>query len=156
MTATTTDREWADALSPADCELIVHAALRAGDARAVHAALHLLASKDPRRAGELLGIVKLALLVAKSESTDRIEGPSAPADAERGTPAAGPVLRPALAALLRSVLEESGRTQAEVAAAIGVSAKHLNQMLKGKVWTRPETVDAFLAELGLRIVVSAA
>lgn len=61
-----TSREWAAALSPGDCELIVHGALRAGDMEAVVAAMHLLATKDPHRAQQLLDVVQVALDVAKA------------------------------------------------------------------------------------------
>lgn len=59
-------RAWAAALSPGDCELIVHGALRAGDTRGVVEGLKLLATKDPRRAQELFEIVKTAVDIAKS------------------------------------------------------------------------------------------
>lgn len=58
-------REWAAALSPGDCELIVHGALRGGDVRGVVEGLKLLATKDPRRAQTLFDIVKTALDIAK-------------------------------------------------------------------------------------------
>lgn len=61
-----TSREWAAALSPGDCELIVHGALRAGDMESVVAALRLLVTKDPHRAQVLLDVVQVALDVAKA------------------------------------------------------------------------------------------
>jgi hypothetical protein len=47
--------------NPGDCELIFHAALRAGDALGVKAALIALAVQDPHRAGELYDLLKIAL-----------------------------------------------------------------------------------------------
>lgn len=47
--------------SPGDCELIFHAALRAGDAKGVEAALIALAVQDPHRAGELYDLLQIAL-----------------------------------------------------------------------------------------------
>jgi hypothetical protein len=42
--------------SPGDCELIFHAALRAGEA-----ALMALVAQDPHRAGELYDLLQIAL-----------------------------------------------------------------------------------------------
>jgi hypothetical protein len=47
--------------SPGDCELIFHAALRAGDAKGVEAALMALVAQDPHRAGELYDLLQIAL-----------------------------------------------------------------------------------------------
>jgi hypothetical protein len=47
--------------NPGDCELIFHAALRAGDAKGVEAALIALAVQDPRRAQDLYDLLKIAL-----------------------------------------------------------------------------------------------
>lgn len=58
--------EWVAALTAADCELMVHGALRAGDVKAVFAAMRLLVTKDPHRAEVLLDVIKVALEVAKS------------------------------------------------------------------------------------------
>lgn len=51
-------------LSPADCELIFRAALKAGDAKGVEAALRVMALQDPHRAQELLGLLHVALVLA--------------------------------------------------------------------------------------------
>lgn len=51
-------------LSPDDCERIFHAALSAGDARGVEAALTVMAAVDPHRAGHLLELTRLALYMA--------------------------------------------------------------------------------------------
>jgi hypothetical protein len=85
-TAAEATRAWADSLSPGDCELIVHAALRAGDVRAVVAAMRLLASKDPRRAEALLTVVQVALDLDK----------------------AGPEGRAGVAAELRAIADQIG------------------------------------------------
>jgi len=49
-------------------EEVFHAALRAGDALGVDAALRLMAVQDARRAEELLDCVRLALHVAGAPS----------------------------------------------------------------------------------------
>lgn len=54
-------QEWAARLSAADVELIVHAALREHDMRGVVYALRLLATKDPRRAQELLDLIQIGV-----------------------------------------------------------------------------------------------
>lgn len=58
--------EWAARLSPGDCELIIHGALKAGDMKAVVLALRLLATKDPHRAQAQLDLVEVALDLAKA------------------------------------------------------------------------------------------
>lgn len=59
--ATETAQEWAARLSAADVELIVHGALREHDMQGVVYALRLLATKDPRRAQELLDLVEVGV-----------------------------------------------------------------------------------------------
>lgn len=59
--------DWS-ALTAGHCEDIFHAALKAGDARGVEAALMLLAVRDPHRAQVLLDITRFALDVARSSS----------------------------------------------------------------------------------------
>lgn len=54
------------ALTAAHCEEIFHAALKAGDARGVEAALMLLAVRDPYRAQHLLDCTRFALDVARA------------------------------------------------------------------------------------------
>ena len=56
-------------LSPAACETIARNALKAGDMRAVDAALHVLAVKDPHRAQELVDLMKVALAMSDAEET---------------------------------------------------------------------------------------
>jgi hypothetical protein len=56
----------ADTLPDADtCEEIFHAAITAGDAKGVEAALMLMAVQDPDRAARLLETIRLALLIDK-------------------------------------------------------------------------------------------
>jgi hypothetical protein len=52
--------------SPADLELAFHAALTAGDAKGVEAALMLMAPQDPHRAQLLLDLVHVAVVVAQA------------------------------------------------------------------------------------------
>jgi hypothetical protein len=53
--------------TPDECEQIFHAALTAGDARGVEAALMLMAPQDPHRAQMLLDTVRLALAIAQNK-----------------------------------------------------------------------------------------
>jgi hypothetical protein len=50
--------------SPADLELVFHAALKAGDAKGVEAALMVMAPQDPQRAQRLFDLLEIALEVA--------------------------------------------------------------------------------------------
>lgn len=52
--------------TPDECEQIFHAALTAGDARGVEAALTLMTPQDPHRAQLLLDTVRFALEIAQS------------------------------------------------------------------------------------------
>lgn len=54
-------------LTPDDCERIFHAALAAGDARGVEAALLLMVPLDPHRAGLLHAALRLALAAAREQ-----------------------------------------------------------------------------------------
>ena|SRR6266480_7048085 len=63
-TTTQSTREWAAALSADDCETLVHACLKDGDAKGVDAALRLLTTKDPRRAQTLFDTIRLGLDIA--------------------------------------------------------------------------------------------
>ncbi len=67
-------------LTAEDCERIFHATLKAGDPQGVHAALTLLAVRDPHRAQELLDIVNLGLEMAKLGPTTVVERLRAEAD----------------------------------------------------------------------------
>lgn len=58
-------------LTAAQCEQFFHAALSAGDARGVEAALKLLAVRDPHRAQHLLDATRLALRLAKTNPEPR-------------------------------------------------------------------------------------
>jgi hypothetical protein len=53
-------------LTAADCERIFHERLEAGDPQGVHAALTLLAVRDPHRAQTLLDLTRAALHIAKA------------------------------------------------------------------------------------------
>lgn len=55
-----------------------------------------------------------------------------------------------MAALLRDALEEASLSQAEFARMVGVSAKHLNQVLSCKSTTRIATLDYWAFVLGYR------
>lgn len=61
-----TANDWAALLSAGECELIIHGALRAGDMKAVVAALRLLATKDPHRAQAQLDLIQIALDLARA------------------------------------------------------------------------------------------
>jgi hypothetical protein len=64
--------------SPADLEVAFHAALTAGDAKGVEAALMLMAPQDPQRAQMLLDLLHVAVVVAQaSEEPITEEGTSA-------------------------------------------------------------------------------
>ncbi|HZM84350.1 MAG TPA: hypothetical protein VFC19_52185 [Candidatus Limnocylindrales bacterium] len=60
--------------SPDDLERVFHAALAAGDARGVEAALTLLAPLDPRRAQRLFDDTKRALAIALLLRDDEVPG----------------------------------------------------------------------------------
>jgi hypothetical protein len=52
-------------LTAADCELLVHRTLAAGDAEGTVTVLKLLAVKDPARAQVLLDTIELGLAIAR-------------------------------------------------------------------------------------------
>lgn len=52
------------------CERIFYAALKAGDAKGVEAALMVMAPQDPNRAQVLLDSVRLALDIAQAAAGD--------------------------------------------------------------------------------------
>jgi hypothetical protein len=52
-------------LTVEQCEQIFHAALKAGDARGVEAALLVMAPQDPERAQVLLDSVRVGLAIAQ-------------------------------------------------------------------------------------------
>lgn len=62
-------------------------------------------------------------------------------------------LRPALAESLREAITAADTTQAALALHVGISAKHMSQLLQGKAWPTPELVDRLLFAVGRRVVV---
>lgn len=62
--------------------------------------------------------------------------------------------REALARLLWAEMAAAGHRQCDIAAAVGITEKHLSQIVNVKVSARPEFVDAILATCGRRLVVS--
>lgn len=58
--------------TPDECEQLFHAALEAGDARGVEAALTVLAVQDPHRAGYLLELTRFALTLASTRHADGV------------------------------------------------------------------------------------
>lgn len=61
--------------------------------------------------------------------------------------------RPGLAETLRAAIAAADTTQAALALHVGISAKHMSQLLQGKAWPAPELVDRLLFAVGRRIVV---
>lgn len=51
--------------TPDECETVFHAALKAGDARGVEAALLVMAPQDPHRAERLYDDLRAALAIAR-------------------------------------------------------------------------------------------
>lgn len=62
--------------------------------------------------------------------------------------------RDALARLLWAEIKTSGQRQVEVAAAAGITEKHLSQILHLKVGANPDIVDQVLAACGRRLVLA--
>jgi len=56
---------------------------------------------------------------------------------------------------VRARLKAQRSTQAALAAYLGISAKHMNQVLKGGVSPNPALLDKIATAVGLRIVVAA-
>jgi transcriptional regulator with XRE-family HTH domain len=59
-----------------------------------------------------------------------------------------------MAELIRETLAAEGITQAAFCRRVGVSAKHLNQVLSGNADARPATLDYWAFALGMRFVVA--
>ncbi len=59
-------------------------------------------------------------------------------------------LREQMAAMVLSVLDDSGMTQAEFARRVGASTKHVNQVLTGKAHAYQATLDYWVFVLGRR------
>ena len=58
--------------------------------------------------------------------------------------------------LLVDEVERSGERQYVLAGLAGISAKHLNQMLQGRVGINPDHLDSILAACGRRLVLGTA
>ena len=58
-----------------------------------------------------------------------------------------------MASLIAAALTEDGLTQAEFCRRVGVSAKHLNQVLRGVATARPASLDYWAFALGREFVV---
>ena len=59
-----------------------------------------------------------------------------------------------LRVVIRSEIEASGRTQADVCTAVGITQKHLSMFLRGKAGMQLDMADRVLAELGRELVLS--
>ncbi len=59
-----------------------------------------------------------------------------------------------MAALIADVMASQGMTQAEFARRVGVSTKHLNQVLNGKAVARTQALDYWVFVLGYRFEVT--
>ena len=71
----------------------------------------------------------------------------------QGKPLVSPT-QAAMAALIAKALEAAGVTQAELARQSGISPKHVNLVLSGKVGARLGQLDYWAWLLGLRFEVS--
>ncbi len=60
----------------------------------------------------------------------------------------------AMARLIAETLEADGITQAEFSRRVGVSPKHVNQVLNGHSAARPAALDYWAFALGRRFVVT--
>lgn len=62
----------------------------------------------------------------------------------------------ALASLVWAEIAASGRTQADVCAAVGITEKHLSRFVNGHDGMSLDLVDAVLAELGRELILATA
>lgn len=77
-------------------------------------------------------------------------GPVPHCDTCTCTPTTADLFRSAI----QQALDEDGLTQVALAEKVGISPKHLNQILRGHMDARPEIADRILAALGRRLVVA--
>ncbi len=62
--------------------------------------------------------------------------------------------RDAIRRLIRAEIVASGRTQADVAEAAGITPKHMSQIVQGKVGASLDVVDRLLGAVGRELVLS--
>jgi transcriptional regulator with XRE-family HTH domain len=60
----------------------------------------------------------------------------------------------AIASLIWAEIAASGRTQADVCTAVGITQKHMSRFVTGKTGMSLDLVDAILADLGRELVLS--